>query len=182
MYKHTLKKLFFAVALGTSLTAFQFGTAQADDKTGGKPGIHKPGEHKPGEWGGRGGGPGRGRGRGMMMERWSKELGLTEKQKASMRKVMDESRAKSEKIRNDKNLSDSQKREKMKAHHENTRKRMNAILTPAQRKKAEKMRADWRKNHKGGPGGFGGPGGGPGGPGGRGDWGHKPGGGGKKPA
>jgi periplasmic protein CpxP/Spy len=149
-YKPSSKKLLFLAALCIGVGAVQMLPVSAE-KPGSKPGQHKPGEHKRGE--------GRGR-RGRMGEKFAKELGLTEKQKASMQKVMKESRAKSEKIRNDKSLSEDQKRKKMMANREDTRKRMNAILTPKQRDKAKKMREEWRKEHPRG-GGFGGPGRGP---------------------
>lgn len=79
------------------------------------------------------------------MEKMAQELNLTESQKTRMREVMKQSREKSQKIRNDKSLSPEQKRTRMREIRMDSKKRMDAILTPEQKRKLEAKRAERRK-------------------------------------
>jgi protein CpxP len=95
---------------------------------------------------GRPGQPGGGRMRGM--QRMANELGLTEAQKkklmANMRATMPSYRA----LREDTKLTPDQKRAKMRSLREENQKKINAILTPAQRKKLETMMKERRNQRR----------------------------------
>ena len=132
------------LALSASLCSL---VVAAPPTAGAKPGAGGPG--------GRMGGPGGGgrRGGGMMM-RMMKDLNLTPAQQAKMKTLMDQRRA----VRESTTLTDDQKRAKMTAMNP----KIDAILTPAQRKKRATMMAEMRKRFQGGGGRMGGgPGGAP---------------------
>ncbi|MBN9502313.1 MAG: hypothetical protein BGO01_13300 [Armatimonadetes bacterium 55-13] len=113
--------------------------------------------------GGRQGGPGGpGMQRRMMspedrLKMMSKFLGLTPAQEKKIKPILEDSMKKSKAIREDKKMPEDKKREAMKKLRDANNKKIEAILTPEQKKKME----DMRKRGPGGPGGRG-----PGGPGG----------------
>lgn len=88
------------------------------------------------------------------------KLNLTPAQKTKIEAIFKAMRTKSEALRNQK-LTEDQRRQKFMALRTETQNKVNAVLTPAQRKQLEAMRKkmmeDWKKNGgKGGPGGRGG--------------------------
>jgi Spy/CpxP family protein refolding chaperone len=92
------------------------------------------------------GGPGRGRGpdAGMLAE----QLGLSADQKAKVEAILQKQRAQMEA------LAPEERREKGRALREETDKAIGAVLTDAQRKKWEEMRANRPQGgRQGGPGG-----------------------------
>ena len=124
---------------------------------------------KPGDAGAKGG-PGKmdgKRGRGMrggmmgrgMMRRMAQELGLTTAQKTRLEALAKEGDAKRRAIRENKSLSEEQRRSQMKALRTSSMTRMNAILTPAQRTKMAAMRAKMEQRMRENGGRMGGPGG-----------------------
>lgn len=85
-------------------------------------------------------------------------LGLTSAQRAKIGAILSASRKQMEAMRDNPKMSREDQRTKMRSMMEGNMKKIEAILTPAQRAKMQSMRP------RGGPGGFGG---GPGGAGGR---------------
>jgi Spy/CpxP family protein refolding chaperone len=87
------------------------------------------------------------------MEMMAKYLELTDAQKAKIKPIMEQSQQRAKKVRADKSLSREQKRAKMKAIHEDSWKKINPILTVAQRKKVAEMRKNRgpRSGHKSKP-------------------------------
>ena len=74
------------------------------------------------------------------MEVMAKYLELTDKQKAKIKPILDQAQQRTKKVRADKSLSPEQKRARMRAIREETWKKINPILTDAQRKKIAAMR------------------------------------------
>ena len=74
------------------------------------------------------------------MEMMAQYLELTDAQKKKIKPIMDQAQQRSVKVREDKSLSPEQKRAKMKAIREDSWKKINPILTDAQRKKIAAMR------------------------------------------
>jgi len=60
------------------------------------------------------------------------ELNLNDDQKAKVKDIFTEAKAKREAIFQDSSLSEDQKKEKMKALREDTKTKVNAVLTPEQ--------------------------------------------------
>ena len=79
------------------------------------------------------------------MEWLSKELNLTDGQKAKVKPILEEQMTQMKAVREDTTLSQDQKREKMKQIHETTHSQINEILTPEQQKKF----AELKEQHKG---------------------------------
>lgn len=73
-----------------------------------------------------------------IVARWTTELGLSKKQADSISAIMEKTREEMRKIHASKE-SDEAKRRKMDAMQTESRKKVNAVLTPAQRKKLEQM-------------------------------------------
>lgn len=158
----TLKMIALATVLALPTTLATASFAQ----TGGAPGAKGP----QGKMDGKRGDGKRGRGMrggmmgGGMMRRVARELGLSAAQKTRMEALGKESGAKSRAIRENKSLSQDQRRAQMKALRTSSMGRMNAILTPAQRTKFAAMQAKMEQRMRENGGRMGGPGG-PGGPG-----------------
>lgn len=93
----------------------------------------KPGQGTQQPWQGRGGN--RGARGGDRLERMGKELNLTQAQKNKIKPILEQSRQRSEKLRSDQSLSREKRREQMQKEHQETNKKIDAILTPEQRKK-----------------------------------------------
>jgi len=87
----------------------------------------------------------------MMGERMAKELGLTEDQKTQIKAIHEAARPQLEAIRADQSLTREQKREKAQAIQKDTQAKVDAVLTPEQRTKAQAMR-EKMKEHRGGKG------------------------------
>lgn len=79
------------------------------------------------------------------LEWLSKELNLTEEQKAKVKPILEDQEKQMHAIREDSSLSQEQKHEKMMQVHENTHSQINGILTPDQQKKF----ADLKEQHMG---------------------------------
>ena len=75
------------------------------------------------------------------------ELGLTKDQEKQMEQIHSNARKEKEKINNDNTLTDAQKQEKIKSINEEQKTKTNAILTPEQREKIKKQRANKKKNN-----------------------------------
>jgi Spy/CpxP family protein refolding chaperone len=73
------------------------------------------------------------------------DLNLSDDQKAQMKKIHQDAKARIEAVNNDSSLSADQKQAKVQAIHRDTHKQVEAMLTPDQR---QTMRA-WRKEHQG---------------------------------
>jgi len=70
------------------------------------------------------------------------ELNLNDDQKAKLKDIFSDAKAKRESIWNDTSLTDDQKKEKMKALRMDTKSKVNEVLTPEQRAQLkEKMEA-----------------------------------------
>jgi Spy/CpxP family protein refolding chaperone len=80
------------------------------------------------------------------MEMMAQYLELTDVQKAKIKPIMEQSQQRSKKVRADKSLSPEQKRAKMKTIRQDSWKKINPILTEAQRKKITAMRQQRRQN------------------------------------
>ncbi len=75
-----------------------------------------------------------------MGEHLAEELGLTADQKAKWQAIGEQERSELRALRDDKSLSKEDRRAKGKAIHEKYRAQRDAILTPEQRAKADKLR------------------------------------------
>jgi periplasmic protein CpxP/Spy len=73
------------------------------------------------------------------------DLNLSDDQKAQMKKIRQDAKARIEAVNNDSSLSADQKQAKIQAIHRDTHKQVEAMLTPDQR---QTMRA-WHKEHQG---------------------------------
>ncbi len=101
--------------------------------------------------GGPAGGMGKMRGAKMGgMGRMAQELGLTDAQKAKIKAILQTQMPQMKALRENKTLTPEQKMTKMRALRMAQMKKMEAILTPAQRKKVAAMRAQQR-GQRGGP-------------------------------
>jgi len=70
------------------------------------------------------------------------QLNLSDEQKAKLKDIFSDAKAKRESIWKDTSLSDDQKKEKMQALHADTKAKVNEVLTPDQRAQLkEKMQA-----------------------------------------
>lgn len=105
--------------------------------------------------GGPPGGPG-GPGRGMQMsaedrlKQLSEALGITDEQKTQIKPILEEEIAALKAIFDDKSLERDARREKMKAVRDSAASKIEAILTPEQKAKFEKIK-NARANWGGGP-------------------------------
>lgn len=78
-------------------------------------------------------------------ERLAEELGLTDEQKAKMKEIGEQERSELEVLRADTALSNEDRHARMKEIREKYRGQRDAILTPEQLAKAEKMRGKMEK-------------------------------------
>lgn len=91
----------------------------------------------------------RGKG-GNRMEKMAQHLNLTASQKASIEPIMERSRQDAKAISSNDQLSEEQKREKMRAIRKDSQQQISAILTDAQRQQLKEMRHDKRDGRKNG--------------------------------
>lgn len=84
---------------------------------------------------------------GSRLEWLSKELNLTDDQKAKVKPILSDEGKQMQAAKEDTSLSQEQKRDKMKQIHETTNSQINDILTPEQQKKFAELKAQ----HKGHP-------------------------------
>lgn len=90
-------------------------------------------------------GEGRGKGKGMKGDRgaqMAKELNLTEAQKQQLQQQREAAKEQMKAIRADQSLSEDQRREKIRALHMEQKQKMQSILTPEQKAKAESFRKE----------------------------------------
>lgn len=73
-----------------------------------------------------------------------KELNLTKEQKGQMKEFHRSMNQKKGSIKNDNNLSEAQKKDKMKELHKEQKEKMRTILTPEQREKMKKERKNMK--------------------------------------
>lgn len=140
--KMTLKMIALATILAAPASSFAKAAASGA-KGAGAPHGRMDGDHGPGGPGG----PGRRggmRGMGGMMNRMAKELGLSAAQKTKLEAAMKKNGDKRRAIRENKSLSQDQKKTQMKALRTSSEAQMKAILTPAQRTKLAAMQAKMR--------------------------------------
>lgn len=84
---------------------------------------------------------------GSRLEWLSKELNLTDDQKAKVKPILADEGKQMQAAKEDTSLSQEQKHDKMKQIHETTNSQINDILTPEQQKKFAELKAQ----HKGHP-------------------------------
>jgi Spy/CpxP family protein refolding chaperone len=80
------------------------------------------------------------------LDRMKKNLDLTDDQVAKLKEVFEGQKAAMQPIASDKSLSPKERREKMKPLMEETKTKINAILTPEQQAKFEAARKDRKKD------------------------------------
>ena len=84
----------------------------------------------------------------MMGEHAAKELGLSEDQKSQIKAINESYRPQFDALRDDASLSRPQKREKFQALQQERQAKVDAVLTPEQRTKAQAMREKARERMK----------------------------------
>lgn len=85
------------------------------------------------------------------LEWMSKELNLTDDQKAKLKPVLADESKQMQGVRNDTTLTEEQKRDKMKELHQSTDTQINDILTPDQQKKYEDLKSQQKMHHEAKP-------------------------------
>jgi Spy/CpxP family protein refolding chaperone len=83
------------------------------------------------------------------LEWLSKELNLTDDQKAKVKPILDEQTKQMRAMQEDSSLTQDQKREKMKQLHQTTHSQINEILTPEQQKKFAALKEQQKEHHEG---------------------------------
>jgi len=83
------------------------------------------------------------------LEWLSKELNLTEDQKAKLKPILEDEGKQMHGVREDTSLTQEQKHEKMKQLHETTDSQINGILTPEQQRKFADLKAQQKAHHEG---------------------------------
>jgi protein CpxP len=86
---------------------------------------------------------------GNRLEWLSKELNLTDEQKAKVKPILEDQEKQMHAIREDSSLSQDQKHEKMMQIHETTHSQINGILTPDQQKKFAQLKEQHMGHQKG---------------------------------
>lgn len=84
-------------------------------------------------------GPRAGEGRVAILEKVAKALGLTDEQKADIKSIVEQRRAKVMAVRENKSLSPEQKREQVKEILQSSFQQIKGILTPDQQQKLEQI-------------------------------------------
>jgi periplasmic protein CpxP/Spy len=82
------------------------------------------------------------------LEWLSKELNLTEEQKAKVKPILEDQEKQMHAIHEDNSLSQEQRHEKMMQLHETTHSQINAILTPDQQKKFAELKEQHMAHQK----------------------------------
>jgi periplasmic protein CpxP/Spy len=83
------------------------------------------------------------------LEWLSKELNLTDEQKAKVKPILEEQTKQMRATKEDTSLSQEQKRDKMKQIHETTHSQINEILTPEQQKKFVELKEQQKEHREG---------------------------------
>jgi len=83
------------------------------------------------------------------LERLSKELNLTDEQKAKVKPILDEQMKQMHATQEDSSLTQEQKHDKMKQIHEATHSQINDILTPEQQKKFAALKEQQKEHREG---------------------------------
>lgn len=89
---------------------------------------------------------------GNRLEWLSKELNLTDDQKAKVKPILEDQEKQMQALRADTSLSQEQKHEKMMQLHETSHSQINGILTPDQQKKFAQLKEQHMGNQKGNKG------------------------------
>ena len=82
------------------------------------------------------------------LEWLSKQLNLTDDQKAKLKPILEDQSKQMKATREDTTLTQDQKREKMKQVHESTHSQINDILTPEQQKKFAELKEQQKAHHE----------------------------------
>lgn len=85
------------------------------------------------------------------LEWMSKELNLTDDQKAKLKPILADESKQMQSMHDDTSLTQDQKRDKMKELHQNTDSQINEILTPDQQKKYADLKAQQKMHHEAKP-------------------------------
>ena len=83
------------------------------------------------------------------LEWLSKELNLTDEQKAKVKPILDDQSKQMHATQEDTSLSQEQKRDKMKQIHQTTHSQINEILTPEQQKKFAALKEQQKEHREG---------------------------------
>jgi periplasmic protein CpxP/Spy len=83
------------------------------------------------------------------LEWLSKELNLTDEQKAKVKPILDDQSKQMHATQEDTSLSQEQKHDKMKQIHQTTHSQINEILTPEQQKKFAALKEQQKEHHEG---------------------------------
>ena len=121
--------LFFAFSLATRAGT---GTQQSDPQMQSQNGMHQ-GMHT------------------SRLEWLSKELSLTDEQKAKIKPILSDEAKQMQSLKEDTSLTADQKHDKMKEMHQNTDSQINDILTPDQQKKYADLKAQQKMHHEAKP-------------------------------
>ena len=119
--------LFFAFSIATQ--AQDAGTQQSNPQAQTESGMHQGQRTGQLEW-------------------LSKQLNLTDDQKAKLKPILEDQSRQMKATREDTTLTQDQKREKMKQVHESTHSQINDILTPEQQKKFAELKEQQKAHHE----------------------------------
>ena len=84
-----------------------------------------------------------------LLERLSKELSLTDEQRAKVKPILDEQTKQMHATQEDSSLTQEQKHQKMKQIHETTHSQINDLLTPEQQKKFAALKEQPKEHREG---------------------------------
>jgi len=87
--------------------------------------------------------------RGSSLEWLSKELNLTDDQKAKVRPILEDEGKQMKAVREDSSLSQEQKHDKMRQIHEAAHSQINELLTPEQQQKFAQLKEQHKEHHEG---------------------------------
>ena len=80
------------------------------------------------------------------MAMMAQKLNLTDQQKQQMQQLRQQNMEQAKTIRNDSSLSDADKKDKLKALHQQSHEQMMGLLTPEQKQQFEQMKQEHQKN------------------------------------
>jgi Spy/CpxP family protein refolding chaperone len=80
---------------------------------------------------------------------WMEKLDLTADQKSQLKALREDFHKQFTDLKNQKQLSDADLKQKRRELHQAFRSKMEAVLTPAQKDQLAKMRSEWKEKHKG---------------------------------
>lgn len=87
--------------------------------------------------------------RGSRLESLSKELNLTDEQKAKVKPILEDEGKQMKAVREDSSLSQEQKHDKAKQIHETTHSQINDLLTPEQQQKFAQLKEQHKEHREG---------------------------------